>query len=102
MGDVPSSGARGTGRRLTPTGFAAALVWVLWAINAANDVLVAGGPSPLTLLALAGLLVGHALIWLGVVPDPMPRRWAMATIGLIAIVIAGLSLWFAVRVLLPH
>jgi hypothetical protein len=64
------------------------LLWFLWVVNALNDVLQAGRPSPFTLVMLAALLAGYMLLWLGVVPNPGPRRRMVATFaGLVIVVI---------------
>ena len=82
------------------TTFAAVLVWLLWAANAINDLVREGQLAPFTLVMLAALLVGQILVWLGVVPSPMPRRWALVTYSIIGIVILGFAAYLLAGLLL--
>lgn len=78
----------------------AVLVWLLWVANAVNDLLPRGGPSSFTLVMLAALLGGQVLVWLGVVRSPMPRKWALVTMGVVGIVILGFAAYTLARLLL--
>jgi hypothetical protein len=71
----------------------AALVWLLWAANAVNDIVQDGWLSPFTQVVGAGMLVGQVLVWLRIVPDPMPRSWALATLGVIAVWIVAVAVY---------
>ena len=86
-------------RHVTRTIVAAALVWLLWVANAISDLLHRGGLSPLTLAMLAGLVGGHVAVWLGVVPNPMPPRWALVTYMIVAIIIAALGVYSLTRLM---
>jgi hypothetical protein len=82
------------------TTFAAVLVWLLWAANAINDLVRDGQLAPFTLVMLAALLGGQVLVWLGVVPSPMSRRWALVTYSTIGVVILGCAAYLLARLLL--
>jgi hypothetical protein len=73
------------------TTFAAVLVWLLWAANAVSDLLRQGQLAPFTLVMLAALLGGQILVWLRVVPRPMPRRWALVTYAIVGIMVLGFA-----------
>jgi uncharacterized membrane protein len=82
------------------TTIAAVLVWLLWAANAVNDLVQKGQLGPFTIVMPAGLLGGQILVWLGVVPNPMPRRWVLVTYSIIGIVIVGLAAYLLAGLLL--
>lgn len=88
--DHTRHGPEGSARRHRAR-IGAAIVWVLWAVNLASDLVSIGHPTPFTLVMLAALGGGQALVWLGVVPNPMPRRWATLTFVAIAAVATALA-----------
>lgn len=85
----PATRQRNSRARLTT--LAAVVVWLLWGANAVNDLSRDGKLAPLTLAMLAALLGGQVLVWLGVVTNPMPRKWAVATLVLVGAVTLGLA-----------
>jgi len=78
---------------------AAVLVWLLWAANAVNDLVQDGRLSPFTVVMLVALLGGQVLVWLGIVSNPMPRRWASATFAIVGAVILGVAAYLLVAAL---
>jgi len=76
-------------------------VWFLWAVNAAVDLVQQGAPSPFTVVMLAALLGGHALVWLGVSPDPMPRAWAIRTYRIVGVVVVVFAAYVLLRIVTP-
>lgn len=82
------------------TTFAAGLVWLLWAANLIDDLVQKGQPGPFTIVMFAALLGGQILVWVGVVPNPMPRKWALVTYSIVGIVILGLAAYLLAGFLL--
>jgi hypothetical protein len=46
---------------------------------------------------LVALLCGQILVWLRVVPNPMPRKWAIATYAIVGILIVGFAAYILAR-----
>jgi len=87
----PGSLKRAQDNRARLAIFAAVLVWLLWAANAISDLLQKGQLGPYTLVMFAALFGGQILVWLRMVPRPMPRRWALVTYSIIGIIILGFA-----------
>ncbi|MBA3877923.1 MAG: hypothetical protein C0498_13560 [Anaerolinea sp.] len=90
-----STGLHGSWRR-TLAPWAARALWALWLLTFLTDLLAGRGVTGFAALMFVAFLTGQVLTWRHILPNPLPPRWAVATLVLCAAVALVVAIYVAV------